>query len=436
MNNHIISTKNTLVKNIIVEIDEINTKHLSSSYLKKLEDYKCEFCQKYFKGKEGLHNHVAKIHGTRFEVLSAVTNIEIKPNEKNYPKETKERQQNTSLINNQKEELIFVKSTTKLDLETSLKLEIIQLKKRNKDLENENSQANTKNDKLAAEKISQDKRITKVSNILKILKDKIVEVETSSKQEIKNLKQENEHLTKMKDMYKEEANDSKEKYLIKYKHCETLESQQNSLMDILGISDRKFLSLKEKLENLLKHDKNVVNVAKETNDRDEIQKNYVKPAENLIQLKANNDISVRKDEKQPIIVVGDENLIRLKANNEAKNLKKEIVLTNEVGNFFNMKKFLIENDKNERTKSTNVTATNGATTEIRKEKFKNIICMPKLFTFDPAEFPFRCRLLDCHFGAKIHEDLKEHTIEKHPNSPFGRSLLNSGTTAKSMAKNK
>ena len=42
------------------------------------------------------------------------------------------------------------------------------------------------------------------------------------------------------------------------------------------------------------------------------------------------------------------------------------------------------------------------------------ISMPKLFTFDPAEFPFRCRLLDCHFGAKIHEDLKEHTIEKHP----------------------
>ena len=57
--------------------------------------------------------------------------------------------------------------------------------------------------------------------------------------------------------------------------------------------------------------------------------------------------------------------------------------------------------------------------------------MPKLFTFDPAEFPFRCRLLDCHFGAKLYGELQEHTIEKHPNSPLGRSILNSGIAAKS-----
>ena len=417
MNNHIISTKKNVVK--IEEIDEINTKHLSFSYLKKLGDYKCEFCQKYFKGKDGLHNHVDKIHGTRFEVLSARGGVEIKPK-----LEIKEKEQKISLI---KDPIKSSATNNKLDLVTSMKLEIIQLKKRNKDLENENSQAITKIDKLTSEKILQDKRITKVTNILKILKDKIAEVESTSKQEIKNLKQENEYLIKMKDMFIEEANDSTEKYLIKYKECETLESQQNTLMDILDISisdDRKFSFLQEKLENLMHR----INSVKETNNQqDSIQaSNEKSSAENSIQLVKTYDKSVIKVEK-----LDDENLIQLQATNTEARKNEEMILISKLG--IPIKTISVKIDgSNVRNKPTSsVTSTNqddkASGGESGKEKFKNIICMPKLFTFDPAEFPFRCRLLHCKFGAKLYRELEEHTIENHPTSPLGRSILNSAT---------
>ena len=57
------------------------------------------------------------------------------------------------------------------------------------------------------------------------------------------------------------------------------------------------------------------------------------------------------------------------------------------------------------------------------EEISNI--QRKYFTFDPVKYPFRCRLLYCHFGAKRNEDLNEHIMEKHPTCSLARTLFNS-----------
>ena len=60
---------------------------------------------------------------------------------------------------------------------------------------------------------------------------------------------------------------------------------------------------------------------------------------------------------------------------------------------------------------------------IRNEEINNI--KRKYFTFDPVKYPFRCRLLYCHFGAKRNEELNEHIMEKHPTCSLARTLFNS-----------
>ena len=90
---------------------------------------------------------------------------------------------------------------------------------------------------------------------IKNLNEKL-EVKTSTiaefQQDVKNLNQEIETFNKNNETLKEEVNDSKQKYSIQYKKCETLKSQHDILMDILTISDdkRNFLSLREELECL------------------------------------------------------------------------------------------------------------------------------------------------------------------------------------------
>ena len=59
---------------------------------------------------------------------------------------------------------------------------------------------------------------------------------------------------------------------------------------------------------------------------------------------------------------------------------------------------------------------------IRNEEISKI--QRKYFTFDPVKYPFRCRLLYCHFGAKRNEDLNEHIMEKHPTCSLARTLFN------------